>query len=322
MIVTSCPLRISLVGGSTDHPWFLEKYGQGEVISFASNLRTYITLHQDVFGANSLNENYVISYSKRESVSTISEIQNELIRNCFEYLDVKEKLNVSLTSDIYSAGSGLASSSSYLLGLIKSIYELRNEHITDYEICKIAKEIEEKFNPLVGQQDFYGSIGGLKKIKFYKDEDPDIRFLNSSIFEIMDVYLIYTGLIRNSTSILETIDIDKSLPLLQDVKDLEVAINKLDIDSFNEIILRSWENKKKISPQICGNSILKQMDDVLKSDEMILSHKLCGAGNGGYFLIFTEKDLEKTLKTKYNNIKKICFSETGLTTINFTDGFN
>ena len=81
MIISSCPLRISLVGGSTDNPKFLEKYGTGSVISFASNLHTYITLHQDVFGATSLDKKYIINYSKRESVYNVHDIENELIRN-------------------------------------------------------------------------------------------------------------------------------------------------------------------------------------------------------------------------------------------------
>jgi len=82
MIITSCPLRISLVGGSTDHPHFLKKYKTGSVISFPSTLRVYTTLHQDVFGSTSLDRNYVLSYSQRESVPNIENIQNELIKNC------------------------------------------------------------------------------------------------------------------------------------------------------------------------------------------------------------------------------------------------
>ena len=37
--------------------------------------------------------------------------------------------------------------------------------------------------------------------KFYKDKDPEIRFLNTRIFDILDCYLIYTGILRNSTTI-------------------------------------------------------------------------------------------------------------------------
>ena len=51
-VISSCPLRVSLFGGSTDNPYFVEKYGKGAVISFTSNLKTYITLHQDQLGYN------------------------------------------------------------------------------------------------------------------------------------------------------------------------------------------------------------------------------------------------------------------------------
>lgn len=315
MIVTTCPLRISLVGGSTDHPWFLERYGSGAVISFASSLRTYISIHQDIFGATSLDHKYILNYSKRESVNTVAEIQNELIRHCFEYLNV-EQINCFMTSDVFSAGSGLASSSAYLLALIKSIYAMRGIHITEFEVCKIAEQIEKRFNPLVGQQDFYGSVGGLKKIKFYKDQDPEIRYLSTQIFQYLDTYLIYTGVLRNSTSVLESLDISKSLPLLEDVTDLEIAINSVDISLFNEVINRTWENKKQTSPYICENPSLVELDTKLKLDSKVLSHKLCGAGNGGYFLIFTNKGMKEKLSNEYQNIQQIHISESGLNTTN------
>ena len=64
----SCPLRISLFGGSTDNPYFVEKYGRGSVISFTSNLKTYVTISQDKFGLNKDKHKYIINYSKREEV--------------------------------------------------------------------------------------------------------------------------------------------------------------------------------------------------------------------------------------------------------------
>ena len=64
MFVASCPLRISLFGGSTDHPVFVKKYGYGSVISFASNLKTYIFLHQDQLGYNVYGGKFIINYSK------------------------------------------------------------------------------------------------------------------------------------------------------------------------------------------------------------------------------------------------------------------
>ena len=52
MFISSCPLRVSLFGGSTDNPVFVEKFGYGSVISFACSLKTYITLHEDKLGYN------------------------------------------------------------------------------------------------------------------------------------------------------------------------------------------------------------------------------------------------------------------------------
>ena len=66
MFISSCPLRVSLFGGSTDNPVFVERYGFGSVISFACSLKTYITLHEDKLGYNNEGGKYIINYSKRE----------------------------------------------------------------------------------------------------------------------------------------------------------------------------------------------------------------------------------------------------------------
>ena len=77
MFISSCPLRVSLFGGSTDNPVFVERYGYGSVISFACNLKTYITLHEDKLGYNQGGK-YIINYSKREEVDSVKKIKNEL----------------------------------------------------------------------------------------------------------------------------------------------------------------------------------------------------------------------------------------------------
>jgi len=318
MIVASCPLRISIVGGTTDHPRFIDQFGHGSVISFPSTLRTYVTIHQDVFGTNTIDHNYNINYSKRETVKNIADIKNELIRYCFEFLEV-DQINCSLASDIYSVGSGLAASSSYIQAIIKAVYVWRGEHISEFEVCKIAEQIEKRINPLVGQQDFYGSMGGLKRINFFKDRDPEFKYLLIEIFEKMDIYLLYTGVLRNSTTILDSMDITKSLPMLDDVNDLEMAITYNDVDKFHQVVNRSWITKKSTSSLMCENEIIEKLDLLLHNDPRVRSHKLCGGGNGGYFLIFANKGLE--LDREYPMTKPISISETGLKYINLKNEF-
>ena len=60
MFISSCPLRVSLFGGSTDNPVFVERYGFGSVISFACSLKTYITLHEDKLGYNNEGGKYIM----------------------------------------------------------------------------------------------------------------------------------------------------------------------------------------------------------------------------------------------------------------------
>ena len=60
MYVATCPLRVSLFGGSTDNPFFVERYGRGSVISFTSNLKTYVTISQDKLGYNKQEGNLIL----------------------------------------------------------------------------------------------------------------------------------------------------------------------------------------------------------------------------------------------------------------------
>jgi D-glycero-alpha-D-manno-heptose-7-phosphate kinase len=310
MITVSCPLRISLVGGSTDHPRFIEKYKTGSVISFPCNLKVYVTLHQDKLGVNSIEKYSIINYSKQERVKDIKNIKNDVVRNCLEYFKL-DNINCSLTSDVFSNGTGLASSSAYLLALIKAITIFKNVKLTNLEICNLAEKIEKSFNPLVGQQDFYGSLAGLKRINFFHNKQPEIKLLPNNIFNELDCYILYTGVHRSSTNILETINVDKSFALLSDVNELENAILNNNINKFNDIINISWENKKNTSSSICSKKSIIEIESKLSKDSRVLSHKLCGAGNGGFFVFFCNKGT-KNIDVDYINIKQIVLSNESL----------
>ena len=106
MYVSSCPLRVSLFGGSTDNPYFVDKHGYGAVVSFTCDLKTYVTISQDKFGFNRDRHKYIINYSKREEVSSVGEIQNEVVRVVLDHFEMPP-VQVTLTSDAYSQGSGL-----------------------------------------------------------------------------------------------------------------------------------------------------------------------------------------------------------------------
>lgn len=302
MIISSCPLRISLFGGSTDNPYFVEKYGRGSVISFTCNLKTYVTLHEDKLGYNMQGRKYIVNYSKREETNFIGDIKNELVRIVLNHFGCFP-LTVSMTSDAYSQGSGLASSSSYIIALIKCISMFNELHLTDIEICELALELEQEMNPYCGYQDPYGcGIGGFKRIDFERGGIIKYDFLSTELFTHYDAHLVFTGVTRNSKNVLQdvTANIDKSLPLLQTVDDAYDALRQKDFPLFLNLLNQSWEQKKATSSMITENEQIQKIDQVLSESNDVLAHKLCGAGNGGFFLVFSKPN---TLKISYDTIK-------------------
>jgi D-glycero-alpha-D-manno-heptose-7-phosphate kinase len=302
MYIASCPLRVSLFGGSTDNPYFVEKYGYGSVISFTCDLKTYITLHEDKFGYNMQGHKYIVNYSKREETEFIGDIQNDLIRIVLNYFG-SLPLTVSMTSDAYSQGSGLASSSSYIISLIKCISMFNDLQMTDIEICDLAYKLELEMNPYCGYQDPYGcGIGGFKKIEFEKGGIVKYDFLPTEFFKQYDAHLVFTGVTRNSKNVLQDVtnNIDKSLPLLKTVDDAYDALRGEDYSAFLNLLNRSWQEKKDTSSIITENQTIRDIDNILNENETVLAHKLCGAGNGGFFLVFSEKE---SLTIPYQSVK-------------------
>ena len=292
MIISSCPLRVSLFGGSTDNPYFIEKYGRGSVISFTSNLKTYITLHQDKLGYNREGRKYIVNYSRREEVEHISDIKNELVRIVLDHFNCNPT-NISMTSDAYSQGSGLASSSSYIISLIKGISLFNNLNLTDIEICELAYKLELKMNPYCGYQDPYGcGIGGFKRIDFEKGGIVRYDFLSTDLFKYYDMHLVFTGVTRNSKNVLKCVtdNIDKAVPLLDTVDQAYAALQDNDYSRFLELVNVSWEQKKNTTSSITENKVIRTIDKTLLENDTVVAHRLCGAGNGGFFLVFSIKN--------------------------------
>ena len=293
MIISKCPLRVSLIGGSTDLQEFIDKFGKGTVISFPINLYTYITLNKNIHS-----DSYRINYSLTEETLNPNDIKNDIAREVINYFNLPPVI-MSFNSDIPSSGSGLASSSSYLIACISAACKFVNKNMSQSDICKLALKLERNFNPLTGYQDPYGcGIGGLKKYNFYKDQITQ-ELLSSSVIDDYNLYLIPTKIKRSSTKILSTLDLNKSHALLDLVVKLKTHINNE--EEFFKIFNKGWENKKLSSPHVTTPELLKVESDI-KNKYDIKGIKLCGAGGGGYFLIFTKDNIKEEKQINIDNL--------------------
>jgi len=306
MIITRCPVRISLTGGGSDTDKYLQKFGKGHVVSFTPTLYTYVIINEDYLGKNSLEKKYYVSYSKREEIEDIKELKNDLVKNFLIEYKVPP-IGTILTSDVFSHGSGLAVSSSYSCSLSLAYSEMLKKESNTIDILNEAHRIEKITNPKLGLQDIYGvGIGGFKSIKF-ENNNISYSFIPSDLFVSYDVYLIDTGIRRDSNKVLESYKISTSEIYDMSITAYELLV-KQNFDEFFKIMRDSWELKKRFSTKILGNKILVNIDAQLTIDKNCLAYKLCGAGNGGFFLAFYNKNI----KPNFQNAKQIHLSNSGL----------
>lgn len=290
MITVKCPVRISLIGGSSDLDAYVTKHGKGSVISFTPQIYTYVSIYKDRIGKNTLEQKYIVNYSIREETQYVKEIKNSLVKIFFEKENV-EPCSIHMTSDVFSHGSGLATSSSYACAITKAISEFKNNNISDIECGVKAHYLEKIANPLLGQQDVFGCcVGGFKKIEFTERGLPRYTFLPTKFFEYYTPYLLFTGLTRNSTEVLKTVTVPEKDVFNPLVEESENYILNGSYDKFLKLILKGWQEKKNTSKDVLKDEQVKNLDEYLSNYPNCIAHKLCGAGNGGFFLCFFPKD--------------------------------
>ena len=162
-VTTITPQRISFAGGGTDFPDFYLKNG-GAVVSATIDKFVYVTVkrHSELF-----REKYRLSYSQTEHVDEIDSIENDIARECLRFLNVDPPLFISTTSDL-PVSSGLGSSSSFAVGLLLALHNLRGESVTAGQLAEEACHIEiEVLGKPIGKQDQYAAaFGGLNFYEF------------------------------------------------------------------------------------------------------------------------------------------------------------
>jgi len=317
MIVSKTPFRISFAGGGSDLPAFY-KYRMGAVVSTSINKYMYVALNKRFEGG------YRINYSLTETSDKISEINHPLVRECLRYLNISLPLDISSLADIPSGGTGLGSSSSYTVGLLKALLRLDK---TNYEIASIACQIEiDKCKEPIGKQDqFSASLGGLNLLKFNVDNSVDVeKILISSKFKklLENSFLIFhTNSSRNASKLLKIqsdyMTDESKRKILEEMVELafetKICLENEDFNKFGEILDHNWILKKQITDKI-SNPEIDRYYSIAKRNGA-LGGKLLGAGEGGFLAIFAEQKNHNKIKSSLNNLTAIDikFSEAGST---------
>ena len=131
------PHRVSFMGGGTDYPKFYKK-NEGSVINSTINKYLFVTVkaHGGVFS-----EKYRLMYSKTELCNKISEIKNNIARECLKLVPVDPPVSISTMSDLHPE-SGTGSSSCFAVGLLNALHTFRGERVSPNQLAQEACKIE------------------------------------------------------------------------------------------------------------------------------------------------------------------------------------
>ena len=309
MIISRTPFRISFFGGGTDFPeWYLKN--GGKVVSTSINKYCYIScrLLPPFF-----NHKYRFSYSKIENLNKFEDSSHPVIKAVLknEWKKNNNGLEIHHIGDL-PARSGLGSSSSFTVGLLNAITNLKNRNLTKRKLATTAIDLERKvLKEVVGIQDqFAVSHGGFNKITFSTKGNISIKNVDMKpkfkkiLFE--NLLLVFTGVSRKSSIIakkqLDKIKYNKNrLTNITQITNEAINIfeSNKNIDQIGHLMHEAWLQKKELSPFISSDLIDEMYSSALNYGA--LGGKIIGAGGGGFLLLYINKEKKAILQKLFKN---------------------
>jgi D-glycero-alpha-D-manno-heptose-7-phosphate kinase len=312
MIISRTPLRVSLVGGGSDMPAFYSEE-PGAVVTTAIRKYIYITVNRK------FDSRIRASYSVTEIVDSVGQVQHELIRECMQKLRIDGGIEITSISDIPSQGTGLGSSSSYTVGLLKALYAYSNQYVGAERLARESCQIEiEGLRKPIGKQDQYiAAYGGLKYIRFNPDGsvfvDPLVCSAATRHKLETDLLLFYTGITRSADPILAEQQHNLTngrrrralRRLVQLADELRRALAGNDLEAFGEILHESWMVKKAMANGVSSGQIDEWYDRARASGA--IGGKITGAGGGGFLLLYAPSDRHDAIVNALPDLRRVSF---------------
>lgn len=308
--IVSAPYRISLGGGGTDLPFYASKK-EGFLIT--ASIDEYITV---LVAERTLDKEIFLQYTETEKVKRLDDIQHNLLREVLRYFKIEDSFQVATFSSMPTF-TGLGSSSTLVVALVKAIYDMTDTEKTSIEVAEEAFHIEREVMGWAGgfQDQYIAALGGIQILEISKDFHVKTKpiildDLTLSKFQ-KSLFLVYSGVDRSSAKIIEAQEKESDIINAYD-KIKSIGKSSVDyikngkIEDLGKAMDDHWKVKKKMA-KVMTNSEIDEMYIKLKSFGS-QGGKIIGAGGGGFFLmVVTENQEEFKRKAINNNFKFVDF---------------
>lgn len=301
MIIRSkAPLRLGLAGGGTDVSPYSDMFG-GYVLNATINLAAYCTIEplEEPFLKVSAADAGVHAVVPMGTPSGALLIDGVYARVVKDFGPVPAPGFSITTYNDAPAGSGLGTSSTMVVCILKCFAEWMGLPLGDYELARLAYEIERKDLSLAGgkQDQYAAAFGGFNFMEFLPSDMVIVNPLRVKPWIIAELegsmVLYFTGRSRFGADIIaqqqkatrsgSTVAIEAMHRIKQSTVDMKLALLQGDMAAFSRILGSAWEDKKKMADAITNPMIQEAFDVAMQAGA--ISGKVSGAGGGGFMML-------------------------------------
>ena len=301
MIIRSkAPLRLGLAGGGTDVSPYSDMFG-GTVLNATINLSAYCTiepLDQPVLRVSAADAGIraVVPLGSPSGAPLIDGVYNRVVK---DFGPVPSAGFAITTYNDAPAGSGLGTSSTMVVCILKCFAEWMGLPLGDYELARLAYEIERKDLALAGgkQDQYAAAFGGFNFMEFLPSDMVIVNPLRVKDWIVAELegsmVLYFTGRSRFGGDIIaqqqkaaqdgSAVAIEAMHRIKQSTLDMKLALLQGDMTAFARILGWAWEEKKKMADAITNPMIQEAFDVALGAGA--ISGKVSGAGGGGFMML-------------------------------------
>ena len=301
MIIRSkAPLRLGLAGGGTDVSPYSDLYG-GNVLNATINLSAYCTIEPLLLPVVRVRAaDAGIRCEVQPGTPSGALLIDGVYRRVVQDFGPLPSPGFAITTyNDAPAGSGLGTSSTMVVCILKCFAEWMGLALGDYELARLAYEIERKDLLLAGgrQDQYAAAFGGFNFMEFLPSDMVIVNPLRVKDWIIQELegsmVLYFTGRSRSSAAIISEQQkatssgrkdaVEAMHRIKQSAVDMKLALLQGDMTRFAAILGAAWEDKKKMAEAITNPQIQEAFDVALAAGAV--SGKVSGAGGGGFIML-------------------------------------
>nr|WP_145544883.1 dehydrogenase [Variovorax boronicumulans] len=299
------PLRLGLAGGGTDVSPYCDVHG-GNVLNVTIDRYAYAvvkTLSEPVvrFVSTDQQQSLELPLASRYALDGRLDL-HKAVYNCIvaKHRD-GQAMGVELTTFCDApAGSGLGSSSTLVVVMLRVFAELLNLPLDDYTLALMAFRIEREDCGLQGgrQDQYAATFGGFNFMEFYADNRAVInplRIKNWITCELeASLLLFYTGVSRESARIIadqsnnvaagQSAALEAMHAMKREAVVMKECLLKGDFRGLIASMQAGWASKKRSASTVSNGHIEHIFESALAAGAS--AGKISGAGGGGFMMFF------------------------------------